>query len=845
MTIPTSATKASFSKINFWVRIILYVIFFVLGLTGLILLEQARFSTGDAGFSLWAGRGLVIIGILGTIIFPLIMRNASSHEASPLKLLEMGVTLAKTDMPAMAGALTALTQGDLTRRVHVQTPMIQTHGKAHGLPELFNSILESLNECVRSYNWITDEPCNRLFYVGTDSFQEGQMAGQAMGELTGGHGKTVVVGIFLQDNLVLRKNGFQNTLAEKFPGLHVAEVFDRSSIDDEKFKLIFQTYINQNPDLTGVYATELESLSLIIDIFKQNGSAGKTKIISHDLTDDIAIWIQQGILSANISQDPFIQGYDPVIHLYNTLVAQWKPPSPRMLIQPKIVTRENLDDNWQIGRGAVQSKEMIADRPQPVEMPNNKSIKIAMVTPIDVQFFNQVRDGALAAARVLKPLNAEVDWIIPNDPKTEKGLLVQADFCGPFLESLVSKGYNAIGFCIADTNMIPCINGLVEKGIPVAAFNSEPGSLRALMTMLVERAHQLLEASFELEESSGNAKEATTQVAKTIQQITKAVNDEASMVSRANESVQSIVTTIQQITKGAQEQSYAAEKAVLASSQISEAVEATTKAVTSVNTTASKSVEIATEGANAVRQTLQQMDSIQEAVESSAESIQVMHTYSKQIGEIVETIQDIADLTNLLALNASIEAARAGEEGRGFAVVAGEVRKLAEKSAIATKEIAGIVRNTQQNISETVVLMQTATQRVHQGSALASNSGVALEQLLTSATEMHTQAESAQNANANMVQVVDMLNTAIERVSAVIEENYAATQNIDQHARETIDTIEAVASFSEENAAATEEISSSTEEVSAQVSEMSQSAAMLAVIANELQASTARFKIKD
>jgi methyl-accepting chemotaxis protein len=316
-------------------------------------------------------------------------------------------------------------------------------------------------------------------------------------------------------------------------------------------------------------------------------------------------------------------------------------------------------------------------------------------------------------------------------------------------------------------------------------------------------------------------------------------------MGKASSSVQNIVSTIQQITRGAQEQSEAAEKAVMASNRISQAVQSTTQAINSVNQTAAQSVKTAQEGTQAVRQTLQQMDNIQEAVEKSASSIMVMHTYSQQIGEIVGTIQDIADQTNLLALNAAIEAARAGEEGRGFAVVAGEVRKLAEKSAAATKEIAGIVRNTQQNSNATVQLMQIATDRVRTGSSLASNSGQALEQLLTSATDMHNQAGSAQQANSGLVQVMEMLNTAIERVSAVIEENYASTQEIGQHAQNTLEIIETVAALSEENAAATEEISAATEEVSAQVSEMSQSAAMLAVIANELQTSTARFKLQN
>ena len=173
------------------------------------------------------------------------------------------------------------------------------------------------------------------------------------------------------------------------------------------------------------------------------------------------------------------------------------------------------------------------------------------------------------------------------------------------------------------------------------------------------------------------------------------------------------------------------------------------------------------------------------------------------------------------------------------------MRKLAEKSAAATKEIAGIVRNTQQNITQTVQAMQTATERVHQGSSQAASSGQALEQLLNSSMEMHNQAEQSQKVNDEMVQLMGTLNSAIERVSAVIEENYASSQDIDQHARETLEIIESVAALSEENAASTEEISASTEEVSAQVSEMRDSAARLAVIANEMQSATARFKLLD
>jgi methyl-accepting chemotaxis protein len=237
------------------------------------------------------------------------------------------------------------------------------------------------------------------------------------------------------------------------------------------------------------------------------------------------------------------------------------------------------------------------------------------------------------------------------------------------------------------------------------------------------------------------------------------------------------------------------------------------------------------------------MEAIRAKVGLSASKVEEMGTRSEEIGAIVETIEDIASQTNLLALNAAIEAARAGEQGKGFAVVADEVRKLAERSSLATKEIAALIKGIQKTVSEAVTAMQASAVEVEAGVTRANSAGEALNNILEAAESVFKQAEDAGTAAAKVSAAAAELVEAVDSVSAVIEENTAATEQMAANSSELTQAIENIASVSEENSASVEEVSASTEEVSAQVEEVSASAASLMDMAKKLQLVVSRFKL--
>ena len=183
------------------------------------------------------------------------------------------------------------------------------------------------------------------------------------------------------------------------------------------------------------------------------------------------------------------------------------------------------------------------------------------------------------------------------------------------------------------------------------------------------------------------------------------------------------------------------------------------------------SVEVAHKGGDAVRRTIDGMNAIRETIQETSKRIKRLGESSQEIGNIVELINDIAEQTNILALNASIQASMAGEAGRGFAVVADEVQRLAERAANATKQIEVLVRTIQTDTNEAVVSMERSTTDVVGGALLAENAGAALEEIEQVSNQI---ASLVQNISASARQQTSAAQ-AIARNMQVLKEISAQT----------------------------------------------------------------------
>jgi methyl-accepting chemotaxis protein len=286
----------------------------------------------------------------------------------------------------------------------------------------------------------------------------------------------------------------------------------------------------------------------------------------------------------------------------------------------------------------------------------------------------------------------------------------------------------------------------------------------------------------------GNVGEALNSMLDNFTQVLERASKAASDVSTsANE----ILVASEQMASGATQQdqeitntSSAVEELTVSMKQVSNNAEASAEA-------ARRALEAAEQGNRSVRDTLEGMQRIRASVQATAKRIKSLGDRSLEISEIINVINDITEQTNLLALNAAIEAARAGEAGRGFAVVADEVRRLAEHSRSATKDIAALIKAIQAETSEAVVVMEEGTKEVEVGARLADQAGKALEAISTVVRQSAELVQEISLASKQQVRGTEGVANAMQIISNI-------TRQTSEGARQTTSTVEHMVKLSEQ-----------------------------------------------
>jgi methyl-accepting chemotaxis protein len=283
------------------------------------------------------------------------------------------------------------------------------------------------------------------------------------------------------------------------------------------------------------------------------------------------------------------------------------------------------------------------------------------------------------------------------------------------------------------------------------------------------------DAPVQSKDEIGEMAKSFNRVIANVREIVGQINTMTNTLASSSEELSS---TAESLNKGSQELTTQTEQVATAMTEVSQTIMDMAKNASSAADAAKNSTETAAKGKTVVATTADGMVKIAETVSNAATTIEELGKSSAQIGEIVAVINSIADQTNLLALNAAIEAARAGEQGRGFAVVADEVRKLAERTGQATKDIGQRIEAIQAAAGESVGAMQKGSGEVNAGVGLAKEASISLESIVKASSIAMDMVQRIAAATEQQSAASEQVTQNMENISGISKQSSAATQQI-------------------------------------------------------------------
>jgi methyl-accepting chemotaxis protein len=373
-----------------------------------------------------------------------------------------------------------------------------------------------------------------------------------------------------------------------------------------------------------------------------------------------------------------------------------------------------------------------------------------------------------------------------------------------------------------------------QKAFMLDATLAVEAYLAGLFDRMVELDEQLSPAAAGLSSSAAQVDEASREIAQGVQQIATGATEQTQKLQESNDRVGELAHSVENVSSGAAEQASGVERASATAASVKEALASVTENSQEASARSSEGMEAARDGSRSVTETIAAMETINDAMASTSERIEELSASGKEIGNITQTISDIADQTNLLALNAAIEAARAGEHGRGFAVVADEVRTLAERASNAAKDIAALIEKVQAGMDGSVESIRSAQEDAGTGTEKAREAGEALDRIVEAAESLTTSVETIARTADSADKSADEMTEIIENVGQLAQQNSELAVEMREQAESVTESLAAVSAVAEENAAASEQIAASAQQVTAQMSEISNQSDGLENLAAEL-----------